>query len=109
MSTFNLENAIFEIISYGGNARSLAHEALTAAEQEDFKKSSNIIEEAKTELNQAHSVQTKLINMELNGEGIEKSLLLVHAQDHLMTAISELSLIERMISMHKKFSTEVKK
>lgn len=30
------------------------------------------------------------------------SLLMVHAQDHLMTAISEISLIEQMIKMLKR-------
>lgn len=101
MEDFNLETAIFEIISYGGNARSLAYEALNAAEEKEFEKAASIMEESKIELNKAHNVQTKLIQKEINGENFEKSLLMIHAQDHLMTAISEQSLIERMIRMHK--------
>jgi len=42
----------------------------------------------------------------LNGKTIEKSLLLIHAQDHLMTAISEQKLIEHMIKLIKKFKRE---
>jgi cellobiose PTS system EIIA component len=50
----------------------------------------------------AHQLQTKLIQAELNGALKEKTLLLIHAQDHLMTAMSEQKLIERMIRIIKK-------
>ena len=58
------------------------------------------------ELGHAHKTQTALIQRELNGKTIEKSLLLIHAQDHLMTAISEQKLIEHMIKLIKKFKKE---
>ena len=35
----------------------------------------------------AHLKQTELIKKEANGEKVESSLMLTHAQDHLMTAI----------------------
>lgn len=102
MTTGEQEVAIFTIISHGGNAKSLAYEALTAAEDNNFEKASTLMKEAEEELNKAHSMQTSLIQSEINGTAFEKSLLMIHAQDHLMTAISEKSLIERMITMHQK-------
>ncbi|WP_442596218.1 PTS lactose/cellobiose transporter subunit IIA [Neobacillus sp. D3-1R] len=104
--TMNLEVEIFEIIAHGGNARSLAYEALQAAEEFDFEKAQQLIEDAQKELNLAHKTQTKLIQAEINGEKYEKSLLLIHAQDHLMTAISEQKLIEHMIRIIKKLKEE---
>jgi PTS system cellobiose-specific IIA component len=49
-------------------------------------------------------VQTKLITGEINGDKTETSLLMVHAQDHLMTSILARDLIEEMIGMLKEQS-----
>ncbi|WP_282035300.1 PTS lactose/cellobiose transporter subunit IIA [Metabacillus indicus] len=98
------EMDIFEIISHGGNARGLAFEALTEAEQFNFEKAEELIKQASDELNLAHKTQTKLIQAELNGAPSEKTLLMIHAQDHLMTAISEQKLIEHMIRIIKKLA-----
>ncbi|UOY92527.1 PTS lactose/cellobiose transporter subunit IIA [Ectobacillus sp. JY-23] len=102
----NQEQDIFEIISHGGNARSLAYEALTAAEEYDFEKAESLLKEASAELGHAHKTQTRLIQAELNGNPTEKSLLMIHAQDHLMTAISEQKLIEHMVRIIKKLKEE---
>ena len=104
MGKNNYEIEIFEIISHGGNARGLAYEALAAAEEFDFDKAEDLIKQAEAELNLAHNTQTKLIQNELNGNPSEKSLLMIHAQDHLMTAISEQKLIEYMIRIVKKLA-----
>lgn len=50
---------------------------------------------------EAHKTQTRLIQDEINGEKVDTSLLMIHAQDHLMTALSEKSLIEKMIELYK--------
>jgi len=49
-----------------------------------------------------------LITGELNGEKTETSLLMVHAQDHLMTSLLARDLIEEMIGMLKEKSEENK-
>ncbi|MDT2046601.1 PTS lactose/cellobiose transporter subunit IIA [Priestia aryabhattai] len=100
----NNEMEIFEIISHAGNARSLAYEALEAAEELKFEDAERLIKEASDELGLAHKTQTKLIQAELNGNPADKTLLMIHAQDHLMTAISEQKLIEHMIRIVKKVS-----
>ena len=55
----------------------------------------------------AHDVQTKLITGELNGEKTETSLLMVHAQDHLMTSLLARDLIEEMIGMLKEKAKKI--
>jgi PTS system cellobiose-specific IIA component len=57
------------------------------------------MKEAKEKSIDAHDVQTKLITSEINGDKTETSLLMVHAQDHLMTSILARDLIEEMIGM----------
>jgi len=100
------EESIFNIIVHSGNARGYAFEAMTAAEQYDFAKADELMRQSNEELRLAHETQTTLIQAELNGEGPEKSLLMIHAQDHLMTAMSEQKLIEHMIRIVKKIKDE---
>ena len=49
----------------------------------------------------AHEVQTELIQNELNGKGIDISLLVVHSQDHLMCAMVVIDLVKEMVEMLK--------
>lgn len=99
-----LEGVIFGIITHAGNARGLAFEALQAAEQGDFAKAQTLMEEAEADIREAHKIQTEIIHKEANGERIDVGVLFVHSQDHLMTAISEKTLIERLIYMHQRLT-----
>ncbi|MEC2054478.1 PTS lactose/cellobiose transporter subunit IIA [Peribacillus psychrosaccharolyticus] len=109
MEMNNNEMDIFEIISHSGNARGLAFEALSAAEEFNFKKAEELIKQCEEEMITAHKTQTKLIQAELNGAASEKTLLMIHAQDHLMTAMSEQKLIEHMIRIVKKLAPKNEK
>lgn len=100
----DMELEIFNIISNGGDAKAIAYEALELAYENQFEQAYKKLENANETLNKAHNTQTKLIQADINGENVKMSLLLVHAQDHLMTSISEISLIEQMIKMLKKIS-----
>lgn len=102
METDNMEMVIFNIINYGGTAKSLSYEALAAAEKGDYAEADALLKEADQNLLESHKVQTGLISKEAAGEKTEVSLLMVHAQDHLMTAIEAKSLIECMIKMYKR-------
>ena len=104
MENLDMENIIFGIINHGGNAKGLAYEALQAAEKGDFEESDKLLKESGKELTEAHHIQTKLIQEEAGGKKNEVTILLVHAQDHLMTAMEAKSLIEYMIRLYKKIS-----
>jgi len=108
VKSLNNELEIFQIISNGGNAKSIAYDALKAAEEFEFDKAEQLIQQAEEELHLAHKTQTKLIQAEINGAPVEKSLLMIHAQDHLMTAISEQNLIKHMIKIIKKLAPSPK-
>lgn len=99
-----LENqeVIMGIIVHGGNARSLAMKAMTAAKESKFEEAEKWIEEANEELNNAHRIQTDLIQAESRGEKHEISLLMVHAQDHLMNAMTVRDLTIEIIGLNKK-------
>ncbi len=94
------ETEIFTLILHGGNGRSAAMEAIYAAKAGDLAVAQAKIEEAKADLNEAHHLQTALIGQEINGEPIDMSLLMVHAQDHLMTAIVVKDLATELIDVY---------
>lgn len=96
-----MEEHIFNIISHAGDARGYAYEALKAAKAGDMEKAEEKLKKAQEELDLAHNTQTKLIQAELNGDSFKASLLMIHAQDQLMTAISEKNLIEEMVDMYR--------
>lgn len=95
------ETVIFEIILHAGNARAEAYDALAAARAGDFAKAETHLKAAEAEISVAHRAQADTIQREAAGDRQEISLLFVHAQDHLMTAIAEKNLITHMIGMEK--------
>jgi len=102
MDKEQMELVVFEIVNSAGTAKGLAYEALSEAEKGDFEKAENLLKEADEALLSAHNVQTEIIQAEVNGKGITPSVLFVHSQDHLMTAIEAKTLIEGMIKMYKR-------
>lgn len=91
----------FKIIAYAGEARSYAFNALQSAKKGDFKEAENLINKSKDSMKLAHQVQTDILFKEIEGEKTEMSVLLVHAQDHLMTALLAIELIEEMIELYR--------
>jgi cellobiose PTS system EIIA component len=95
------ETVIFEIILHAGNARAEAYDALRAAQAGDFAKAEAHLRQAEEEVGVAHRTQADIIQREAAGEKTEITLLFVHAQDHLMTAMAEKNLIENMVGMQR--------
>lgn len=93
----DLEQNAMHLILHGGNARSLAYEAFDLAAGGDFTGAAARLKEATEELRRAHAGQAALIQREAAGEPVTLNLLLVHGQDHLMTAMAEVNLIDRLI------------
>mgnify|MGYP003479861725 CR=1 FL=1 len=92
-----------ELVGNAGESRSLSFEALSLAREGNFDEAEEKLKEAKRSMLRAHQIQTQLICKEADGEEIKIGLLMVHAQDHLMTAILARELIEEIISIHEKF------
>lgn len=96
-----MEENVFPIISLAGESKSLAYEALRLTKENKFDEAEEKMKEADSLLLKSHEFQTNLISREADGEKIEITMLFVHAQDHLMTAMSEKNLIKEMIDILK--------
>lgn len=98
----DLEQVVFNIIVHAGNSKSHCFEALNLAKTGEFEKIDDLMKKAKEELLTAHRVQTKLIEAEASGTKHEITILMVHAQDHLMNAQLAMDLVEEIIDLYKK-------
>lgn len=98
----NIEQSIFEIIANAGDARDLTYQALDQVAEGNIDKATELINQAEETMNQAHNAQTMLIQKEIQGEKIDGGLLMIHAQDHLMTAIAEHQMAKRMLPIFAK-------
>ncbi|MBA2876425.1 PTS lactose/cellobiose transporter subunit IIA [Thermaerobacillus caldiproteolyticus] len=95
------EETVFQLILHGGNGRSYAMEAIAAAKKGDFITARNHLQKASEELHAAHHVQTSLIQNEANGKRKEVTLLMIHAQDHLMNAITLKELAAEFVDLYE--------
>ncbi|WP_238883046.1 PTS lactose/cellobiose transporter subunit IIA [Clostridium sp. YIM B02551] len=96
-----LEEIVFTIISHAGNAKSICFEALHEAKKGNFEEARVLISKSKEELYKTHDIQNAMIQKEASGNKQEISLLLMHAEDHLMSAMLAKDLIEELIDMYK--------
>lgn len=103
-----LEMAIMNIIINAGDCKNHAYMALNMVNEGKYEEVEKEMELANEALGKAHDAQTEMLQKEAAGEKIELSVLFVHAQDHLMTAISEKNLIEQIIDLRKVVNTLLK-
>lgn len=91
----------FGIVASAGQARSLAFEALKAARKHEFERADDLIRQSEEAALGAHHEQTQLLSREAAGDHTPVDVLLVHAQDHLMTAMLAQELIKELVYLHK--------
>lgn len=91
---------IMNLIINAGDAKSSAMEAIYAAKKRDFETAQNKLKEANSKINLAHNAQTDLLTAEANGDHTDVSLLMIHAQDHLMTALTFLELAKELVDVY---------
>ena len=97
-----LEDAVMEIIVNAGQSRSLCFEALHAARQGNLDEAKSLLREAEGYARQAHHMQTKLIEQDAGEARQPMTLIMVHAQDHLMTSMLARELVAELIELHEK-------
>lgn len=102
----DLQQIPFQLIANAGAARSLAFEALSAAKKGDFDKADDLMAQSREAALAAHQTQTDLLSAEAQaqedgGSHLPVDVMLVHAQDHLMTAMLAQELIAEIIDLYR--------
>ncbi|WP_025728701.1 PTS lactose/cellobiose transporter subunit IIA [Atopobacter phocae] len=95
------DQIIMGLILNSGDAKQHIYNALNLSKQSKYEESDNEIELANKAMLEAHNLQTQFLAEEAGGHKSEIKALFVHAQDHLMTTITEMNLIKEIIDLRK--------
>lgn len=93
---------IMMLIANSGETRSKSMEAIQWAKKKEMKKARELLVEAKASSQRAHKIQTSFIQEEAAGNKLEVNILLIHAQDHLMNALTILDLAGEFVDLYEK-------
>lgn len=81
-----LELSCFKLISAAGSARSCNIEAIQEAKKGNFEKAEDLMKEGKNHYLAAHNAHSELLQQDLKEENTGGSILIMHAEDQLMSA-----------------------
>lgn len=96
------EQISFQIISHSGQARSHILESLRRYREGDVEGCRTLVSEASEMISKAHAVHFHLIQKDAQGEGRPLTLLLMHAEDHLMSTQTMRDLVQELIEIFEK-------
>ncbi|PWC15432.1 PTS lactose/cellobiose transporter subunit IIA [Brenneria corticis] len=101
----NYEEIVINIIVNAGQARSRCINAIEQASIHQFEQAQSLIDLATEDLRIAHQTQTRLIEDEARGVYHPVTLLMVHAQDHLMNALTLKDIARQQIECYRQIFT----
>lgn len=95
------EQINFMLILHSGNARSKIIQSLRAYREGNVAEADSLLVQAEDDLKVAHEIHFKMIQQEASGEKVEFALLLMHAEDHLMSTLSMKELVKELLELFK--------
>ena len=102
MTEEELQLAAFEIILHSGNARTSVHEAFAKMKEGKYDEAKEKLDAADAELLGAHQAQTDLLQKYASGTEVKIEIIMVHAQDHLMTTMTLKEVAVEMITLYQR-------
>ncbi|WP_332646954.1 PTS lactose/cellobiose transporter subunit IIA [Lysinibacillus sp. 54212] len=106
MENQEMMESVMGLIVHSGNAKSECMEAIGLAKIGNIEDAKGKMQLANEALGEAHRSQTALLTQEARGEKVEVSMLLIHAQDHLMNSITFRDLAQEMIHLYERITGE---
>lgn len=95
------EQISFQLILHSGNARSKIMQSLRAYREGKTAEVDGLLEQAEEDLSIAHSIHFQMIQKEASGQETKFSLLLMHAEDHLMSTLTMKELVKEILEIFK--------
>lgn len=102
----DFEQTVMELLINAGEARSQAMMAIQYSRKREWHLADEALLASQEASRLAHHVQTRLIGADEGCGKIPVTLILVHAQDHLMNAMLCRELAEEIILLRKELFTE---
>ena len=101
-----MEMLIMNLIVDAGSCRSCAMDAIRHAKDGNIMEAEESLKYADTKMALAHNAQTALIQDEAKGGRTEINLFMIHAQDHIMTAILAKDLAREFVDLYRTIEKE---
>lgn len=98
----------FEMIAIVGSAKSYFIESMEMAKEKRFDEAKKSIEEGRGLKNQAHQVHFDLIQLEAQGVDLPFSLILMHAEDQLLTSEVFQTMAEELLLLREELSSDLR-
>ncbi len=102
MNQEELQVVAFEIILHSGSARTSVHEAFADMREGHYNEAAEKLEVANADLLEAHHAQTNLLQEYASGTDIKIEIIMVHAQDHLMTTMTLREVALEILNLYRK-------
>ena len=99
-----MELACFQIITYVGTARSCYINAIQCAKEGNFEEADKLIKEGEDNFVKGHDGHGDLLAKEARGELGGAGLILIHAEDQLMSAEGFHIIADEFIALYKKLA-----
>lgn len=108
MQKDELDLIAFQIIANSGEARTLIHVAFDAMRKSDYETANCKLKEAEDFINKAHQAQTDLLHAYANEESMKMEIIMIHAQDHMMTTMTLKEVAHEMMHLYERIDHECK-
>lgn len=102
MSKEEIQQIACNVIANAGSAFDYFVQSVREAIQGNYDHVEKLMKEGDTFLVKAHQAQTDLLNSEIQGKEIPMGILIVHAQDHYMHAMTYKQIALDLIAVNKK-------
>lgn len=100
--TEELELTLFQIITAAGGSKSNYIGAIQEAKAGNFEAAEQLVKDGDEFLSQAHDPHAKLLTMEAQGQDDLVCLLLIHAEDQMMSCEVFKQMAVEFIDLYKK-------
>lgn len=107
MEQEEIQVVAFEIILHSGTARTSIHDSFKEMRENNYEEAEQLLDEANQEITLAHQSQTDLLQKYASGESINMEIIMVHAQDHLMTTMTLKEVAIEMLHLYQKVKDAV--
>ena len=91
----------FKLLLAAGDSKLSSISAIEAAKEFDFDRANLLMREGEKQMSSAHMCEKDLITEEARGVDSKYGVLMMHAQDHLTTAIIFNEMANQLIKLYK--------
>ena len=102
MTVDELNEKAMEMIVSAGAGRTALNVALDALSEGNKEKYEEMVTEAKAKMKEAHAAQTAVLQETITDPSIRPNILFTHAQDTLMTVMSEINTATHIAKLYTK-------